>query len=132
MDRSSIVALFVKVDSASRATYAQTRDIDSLIINGVRTNTAYNASTNDYSLTTSAIRDISPSQIATGGFLGGSFVIPAVAGIQYAWAANAPYSYIRTIGRVGCICSTKRTIFPLHTGHTHWCNDAHTVSFTEQ
>jgi len=104
---SNIVALFVKVDSASRATYAQTRDIDSLIINGVRTNTAYNASTNDYSLTTSAIRDISPSQIATGGFLGGSFVIPAVAGIQYAWAANAPYSYIRTIGRVGCICSTK-------------------------
>ncbi|BDZ67505.1 hypothetical protein [Methanobacterium ferruginis] len=104
---SNIMALFVKVDPASRATYAQTRDIDSLIINGVRTNTAYNASTNDYSLTTSAIRDISPSQIATGGFLGGSFVIPAVAGIQYAWAANAPYSYIRTIGRVGCICSTK-------------------------
>ena len=104
---SNIMALFVKVDPASRATYAQTRDIDSLIINGVRTNTAYDASTNDYSLTTSAITDISPSQIATGNFLGGSFVIPAVAGIQYAWAANAPYSYIRTIGRVGCICSTK-------------------------
>ena len=35
------------------------------------------------------------------------FIIPAPAGLVYAWATGAPYSYIRTISRVGCICSTK-------------------------
>ena len=103
---SNMIALFVKVDPASRATYAQTSDISSLAINGVKITSSYNATTNAFSSTTSAIKDISPSQISTGTVLKG-FVIPAVAGIQYAWAANAPYSYIRTIGRVGCICSTK-------------------------
>ncbi len=108
---SNMIALFVKVDPASRATYAQTSDISSLAINGVKITTTYNTETSDFSSTTSAIKDISPSQISTGTVLKG-FVIPAVAGIQYAWAANAPYSYIRTIGRWDVSVPPKSMIFP--------------------
>lgn len=101
---SSLTSVFVKVD---RTAYLQTRDIADLVMSGVQVTSSYNAATGTTSAKAGNIVNASPSNIASGNVLGGKFAIPAVAGIAYAWAANAPYSYIRTIARVGCICSTK-------------------------
>jgi formylmethanofuran dehydrogenase subunit E-like metal-binding protein len=124
---SSLTSVFVKVD---RAKYLETRDIDDLVMSGVRVTSKYlSGSTNLETpaslnpkltgMSTNPIFNVSPSQIPSGTVIGGSqmingkqtqisgITIPAVAGIAYAWAGNAPYSYIRTISRVGCICSAR-------------------------
>lgn len=98
---SALTSVFVKVDPNSQKAH----DVDSLVMSGVQVRSTYKNGV--FSTTAGSIINASPSNIASGSVLGGNFAIPAVAGIAYAWAANAPYNYIRTIGRVGCICSTK-------------------------
>lgn len=96
--------LFVRADPASSTAYAASHLITDLTINSVKV--SYNHTSNAWSPTQT--RDISPREIAgTAPFNKGGYLIPAVAGIQYAWAANAPHSFIRTISRVGCICSAR-------------------------
>jgi formylmethanofuran dehydrogenase subunit E-like metal-binding protein len=107
---AALTSVFINVNSVSRINYlsAASRNIANLVMTGMQVKSAFNKNTGKYSSTTAgAIINASPSNIASGTVLGGNFAIPAVAGIGYAWAANAPYSYIRTIGRVGCICSTR-------------------------
>ena len=99
--------LFVKVDPTSSANYALSHDIDSLVINSVKvtaTVSGYDAFGTPSFTTAVTKRDISPTIFST---IPKSYVIPAVAGINYAWAANAPNNFIRTIARVGCICSAR-------------------------
>lgn len=103
---SSMVAVFLKTDATSASNYLNTHEITSLMISAVKITTSLNTTTGNFAATTTPITDVSPSSIAASGKVNSIF-IPAVAGIGYAWAANAPYNYVRTIGRVGCICSTK-------------------------
>lgn len=93
---ASLPILFVK---ATMGNYATSHDIDDIGITSVKV--GYNPTTDTWS---TATRDISPTIFSS---VPKSYVIPAVAGIQYAWAANAPYNFIRTIARVGCICSAR-------------------------
>lgn len=101
---SSIPAVFTVVDATSAAAYQQARSVDVLVTKAVKVTTNY--SSGSFTQTTTGITDVSPSVIKSSGKVNGIF-IPAVAGIMYAWAGNAPYSYIRTISRVGCICSAR-------------------------
>jgi len=103
---SNIVAVFMKTDATSANDYLTTHNITSLVINAVKVTNKLNSTTGVFTAETTPITDVSPRLIAESGKLNGIF-IPAVAGIGYAWAANGPYNYVRTIGRVGCICSTK-------------------------
>jgi formylmethanofuran dehydrogenase subunit E-like metal-binding protein len=104
---SSIQSFFMKVDAASIQDYAQHRGenlaMNYLIINSVRSTYTYDGVSYDVTRTSS---DISPKLIQNGNFLG-NFIIPAPAGLTYAWSAGASYEYLRTIARVGCICSTR-------------------------
>lgn len=104
---SSIQTFFMFVDPASIQNYAQHRGenlaINYLTINSVKSTYTFNGVSYDV---THASTDISPKLIQNGSFLG-SFIIPAPAGLTYAWSAGASYEYLRTIARVGCICSTR-------------------------
>lgn len=101
---SNIPAVFAVVDATSAAAYHQARSVDVLVTKAVKVTTNY--SSGSFTQTTTGITDVSPSVIKSSGKVNSIF-IPAVAGIMYAWAGNAPYSYIRTISRVGCICSAR-------------------------
>lgn len=104
---ASMVAVFLKTDATSAATYLNTHDITSLVIGAFKATSTINGTTGAFKQqAVTPITNVSPSAIAASGSVNSIF-IPAVAGIGYAWAANAPYNYVRTIGRVGCICSTK-------------------------
>lgn len=98
---SGIKTAFIKVEPESTKYYENTRNIDQLKISGIR----IDIDPVKGALNTTKIFDISPA--ISSSFMVGNALIPAVAGIAYAWAANAPQSFITVIGRVGCICSLK-------------------------
>lgn len=104
----NIQTFFMFVDQASVQDYAQHRGenlaMNYLTIKSVRSSYAYDG--DSYVRTSTTITDISPALIKNGKFLG-QFIIPAPAGLTYAWSAGASYEYLRTIARVGCICSTR-------------------------
>ncbi len=106
---SNIQSFFMKVDAASSQNYAQHRGenlaMNYLNINAVRSTYTYDGVSYGAARVS---RDISPITINDGqtGFLGG-FIIPAPSGLTYAWSAGADYEFLRTIARVGCICSTR-------------------------
>jgi len=98
----------MKVDAASSQNYAQHRGenlaMNYLNINAVRSTYTYDGVS--YGAVRVSRDDISPIKINDGGFLG-KFIIPAPSGLTYAWSAGADYEFLRTIARVGCICSTR-------------------------
>lgn len=106
---SSIQSFFMKVDATSSQDYAQHRGenlaMNYLNINAVRSTYTYNGVSYDAARVSN---DISPIKINDGkpGYLDG-FIIPAPSGLTYAWSAGADYEFMRTIARVGCICSVR-------------------------
>lgn len=111
---SSIQLFFVNVDPSSITTYSQNRNIDSLIINAVKVASTYSNTTNAFSLTASAIKNISPSLIAAANKNPNDPVAKAAdpsswfgnsdfGGTIYAWAGGVPYNYLSSLLMVGCI-----------------------------
>ncbi|MCE5213147.1 MAG: chitobiase/beta-hexosaminidase C-terminal domain-containing protein [Methanobacterium sp.] len=109
---TQIPAIFLVASEDSVQAYknhqGENNAMNYLELNAVKSTYNYNSATGSYDVIRSSL-NLSPIEIQKypqNNFLNG-FIIPAPSGLLYAWSAGAPYSYLRTIARVGCICSTK-------------------------
>ncbi len=112
---SNIPVIFINVTQGSIDAYAAGQSMSYLTMQGVKSTYTYNSTSSAYQAVRTGIVGLSPQLIAQAtqtstpsiSPIANGFLIPAPAGLMYAWSAGASYSYLRTIARVGCICSTK-------------------------
>lgn len=104
-----IPAIFLATTEHSMNAYkmhhGENQAMNYIVLDSVKSTYSYNSGTGAYTYVRAG-QDLSPVNLKNG-ILSHGYIIPAPAGLLYAWSAGAPYSYLRTIARVGCICSTR-------------------------